>query len=56
MALEGTIRTDVEAAFRDRAIVVMLDGTGARGAELFADPKTTSATASSGRTSISTNG
>jgi len=39
MALEGTIRTDVEAAFRDRAIVVMLDGTGARGAELFADPK-----------------
>jgi len=39
MALEGTIRTDAETAFRDRAIVVMLDGTGARGAELFADPK-----------------
>lgn len=39
MALEGTIRTDVESIFRDRAIVVMLDGTGARGAELFADPK-----------------
>jgi len=39
MALEGTIRVDVETAFRDRAIVVMLDGTGARGAELFADPK-----------------
>ncbi|ELY41599.1 tyrosine-type recombinase/integrase [Natronorubrum sulfidifaciens] len=39
MALEGTIRTDVETAFRDRAIVVMLDGTGARGAELFADSK-----------------
>jgi len=39
MALEGTIRTDSKAALRDRAIVVMLDGTGARGAELFADPK-----------------
>ena len=39
MALEGTIRTDPKAALRDRAIVVMLDGTGARGAELFADPK-----------------
>lgn len=39
MALEGTIRVDVETAFRDRAIVAMLDGTGARGAELFADPK-----------------
>ncbi|MFA9427274.1 hypothetical protein [Natronorubrum sp. A-ect3] len=37
MALERTIRTDVETAFRDRAIVVMLDGTGARGVELFAD-------------------
>lgn len=39
MALEGTIRVDRETAFRDRAIVVMLDGTGARGAELFSDPK-----------------
>jgi len=39
MALEGTIRTDPKAALRDRAIVVMLGGTGARGAELFADPK-----------------
>ncbi len=39
MALEGTIRVDAETAFRDRAIVVMLDGTGARGAELFADSK-----------------
>ncbi len=39
MALEGTIRTDPKTAFRDRAIVAMLDGTGARGAELFADPK-----------------
>lgn len=39
MALEGTIRTDRKTAFRDRAIVVMLDGTGARGAELFSDPK-----------------
>jgi len=39
LALEGTIRTDPETAFRDRAIVAMLDGTGARGAELFADPK-----------------
>ena len=39
MALERTIRADVETAFRDRAIVAMLDGTGARGAELFADSK-----------------
>ncbi|MFD1527328.1 MULTISPECIES: tyrosine-type recombinase/integrase [Halobacteriales] len=39
MALEGTIRTDAQTALRDRAIVVMLGGTGARGAELFADPK-----------------
>ncbi|WP_339105950.1 tyrosine-type recombinase/integrase [Haloterrigena salinisoli] len=39
MALEGTIRVDRKTAFRDRAIVVMLDGTGARGAELFSDPK-----------------
>lgn len=41
MALEGSIRTDRSTAFRDRAIVVMLDGTGARGAELFSDPKDT---------------
>ncbi|MFC6766367.1 tyrosine-type recombinase/integrase [Natrinema soli] len=39
MALEGTIRTGTKTAMRDRAIVVMLGGTGARGAELFADPK-----------------
>ncbi|WP_339106005.1 hypothetical protein [Haloterrigena salinisoli] len=38
MALEGTIRIDRETVFRDRAIVVMLD-MGARGAELFSDPR-----------------
>ncbi|MFC6764337.1 hypothetical protein [Natrinema soli] len=39
MALEGMIWVNRETAFCDRATVVMLDGTGAREAELFSDPK-----------------
>lgn len=39
MALEETIDVDRETAYRDRTIVYLLDGTGARGAELFADSK-----------------
>ena len=33
------VETDKEKAFRDRALVTMLALTGARGAELFADPR-----------------
>jgi len=56
MALEGTIRTDVEAAFRDRAIVMLSMARGRVVLSCSPIQKTTSATASSGRTSISTNG